>query len=641
MQNDARYLTGYALGAVQRASLYGKANVDLPFGMTWNTEALYTRREYQDRSWSQMFAYYGPDGTYDTPTVYSNPFDSLAVAITLWPYNSETNVDYYYVTTGLNGGFGGGGFFDSWSWETNASYSLSDAEYVGNQINAETVGDWFTTGPDGVYDAPAYDPFTPEYLSGNWTQDVYDLLTIIDRGQTKYEQIVVDALVSGDLFELPAGPLGFALGVEHRRFEIDDTPSEASQTGQIYNYSTALPTRGDDNVTEVFTELEVPVLKGLPGIEEFTLNGSARLFDYESYGSDSVWKAGFNWQVIPMVRLRGTKGTSYRAPALYELYLGNQSGFQQQSSIDPCIRWGLSSNENIRTNCAAAGIPDDYFPSGGSATVLTGGGLGVLEAETSEAQTFGLIFTPSFLDLSIAIDYFDISVKDTVSRLGASNIVASCYVAQNYPNEYCSLFDRAPGGTGLGAYAIQQVRDSYLNLNEQSTRGIDITVKYEHEFSFGDLTVDLNATHTMEDVIRLFDPNLESGFDSDDFSGTIGDPEWVGDAHFALRRDDFTYNWFIDYIGATDNSRYYATVSNYYGRPARRINTTDDWLSHDVSVRWRGDKVSVTAGVQNVFDAQPPIISNGAGSRLGNVPQFGTQYDIRGRTLFISFGADF
>ncbi len=79
----------------------------------------------------------------------------------------------------------------------------------------------------------------------------------------------------------------------------------------------------------------------------------------------------------------------------------------------------------------------------------------------------------------------------------------------------------------------------------------------------------------------------------------------------------------------------------YNGRPGRRIITTDEWFSHDVSVRWRGDKLTVTGGIANVFDAPPPIVSTGAGQRLGNTPLAGTQYDLRGRTLFLRASYDF
>jgi len=548
-------------------------------------------------------------------------------------------VDYYYINSGLNGDF----FLPGWTWQLNASYSMSDGEYRGNEILKETAGDWNYTSPsDGLYHGPNYNPFDPAFLSGNYSQAVFDSLTGYSVGNTTYDQTVVTGVVTGDVFELPAGPLGLAVGAEWRTFEIDDTPDERSQNDEFWGTTSALVTRGEDTVVEGFLEVNVPLLKGVPFFEELTLDGSVRAFEYDSYGSDSVWKAGLNWQVIPSVRLRGTTGTSYRAPALFELFLGNQTGFLSQASIDPCINWGNSSNANIQANCAAAGIPSNYTGLGSSATIISGGGAGVLDAETSEASTLGFIWTPDFIDLSLAIDYFDIAIDDQVAQLGASTILGGCYGAPVFPNAFCSLFTRNPGTTPGAAWNITTVNDSYINVNSQSTRGFDITLRYEHEFNFGDLSVDLSATKTLEDVVNLFDPGLASGFETNDFNGSIGDPEWVGDATIQLRRGDFTYSWFVDYIGPTDNRILgTAEVVAYFGRQGRRIITTDDWLSHDLSVRWRGDNVVITGGVANVFDAQPPTVSTGAAQRLQNYALGGTQYDLRGRTFFLRVGYEF
>src|SRR5262249_1710869 len=155
--------------------------------------------------------------------------------------------------------------------------------------------------------------------------------------------------------------------------------------------------------------------KGIPDIESLTAQLSGRYTDYDSYGSDSTYKLGLNWQIVPAFRIRATKGTSFRAPALYELFLGNQTGFNSQASVDPCVRWEDSSNQNIRDNCAAVGVPSDYNGvssvdinnnplSTSSALIITGGGAGVLKAETSDAFTVGLIWTPSFIDLQVALD---------------------------------------------------------------------------------------------------------------------------------------------------------------------------------------------------------------------------------------------
>jgi hypothetical protein len=99
------------------------------------------------------------------------------------------------------------------------------------------------------------------------------------------------------------------------------------------------------------------VISGIRFVESLDLSLSGRYTDYDSYGSNETYKIGLNWAIASWMKIRASDGTSFRAPALYELYLANQTSFLGQTSVDPCIRYEDSSNEFIRANCAAAGIP--------------------------------------------------------------------------------------------------------------------------------------------------------------------------------------------------------------------------------------------------------------------------------------------
>lgn len=644
--NDARYLTTDAIERQERASLFVTSdfNLDLLGGVDWRNELLLTHRKSTADGWRQFFPLIGgasagvlldPYYAYDNDPSY-DPSVGLALLlaqpITLWPSNAEAEVDYLAYSTQLDGELGA-----NWSWSLAGTYSRSEGVYRSNQILGALSGD-----VDYTEDAPSFNPYSPSFLSGNYGS-LYDTLTYNSEGNTVYEQTVFTGYVTGDLFELPAGPLGVAIGAEHRTYSINDTPDALNQAGALWGTTSAQVTAGEDTVSEVFAELDIPLLAGQPFAESLSLNLSGRAFDYDSYGSDSVWKAGLNWQINPMLRVRATKGTSYRAPALYELFLGNQTGFQSQLNIDPCIDWASSANPNIQANCAAAGVPSNYTGVGSSATIVTGGGSGVLDAETSDAYTIGVIFTPTFADLNIAIDYFEIQVNDQVAQLGAAAILGGCYGANNYPNQFCTLFDRNSGAVPGAAYNITEVRDSYINVNQQITSGIDLTVRYDHEFDFGDLTIEGQGTWTFEDITFLFDPGLESGFDTSDFNGSIGDPDFVANLRVSFERGDWTYSWFTDFISRTSNVDFVTPNATYVyqGQAANRILNTDPIFYHDASVRWQGDTFSVLAGVSNVFDQEPPIVSTGVTTRRGNVPVFGTQYDLRGRTAFVRFTKTF
>ena len=146
-------------------------------------------------------------------------------------------------------------------------------------------------------------------------------------------------------------------------------------------------TAGDDSTYAVFGEIDIPLVADKPLMKFLDFNASARFTDVDSYGSDTTYKVGMNWAFNDSLRARSTFGTSFRAPALYELYLANQTRSIAARSADPCIAWAENlalGNISQRTadNCAADGIPPDHIATVGP-TILTGGGAGVLTAETS------------------------------------------------------------------------------------------------------------------------------------------------------------------------------------------------------------------------------------------------------------------
>ncbi|HEX5755958.1 MAG TPA: TonB-dependent receptor, partial [Arenimonas sp.] len=432
-------------------------------------------------------------------------------------------------------------------------------------------------------------------------------------------------------------------GIEHRRFSIDDQPSAEEANGDLWGISSAQVTKGKDHVSEIFAEFELPLVADQPGFELLSLNLSGRAFKYDTVeDSDSVWKAGLNWQISPTLKLRATRGTSYRAPGLYELYIGNQTSFLAQAIIDPCVQWGQSTNEFLRANCAAIGIPDNYGGASASATIVTGGGAGVLKPETSRAFTAGIVLTPTETDFSIAVDYFRFEVNDQVDQLGAGAILGGCLAAPVFPNAFCDLFDRNPGNHPTAPYMITEVRDSFLNVNKQTVRGYDMLFRYEKELGIGKLEIEGQSTWTTEAVELLFDSEQEDGFNTDDRRGSIGNPKFVSNLRTALERGDWTYTWFIDYVDDT-HSLTANPVFTYLGFPnAFRDIKAESRTYHGASVRYVQDKWDLLLGVNNLFDAEPPTISSGIGnSRYGNVPAFATQYDWYGRRVFMRFNYKF
>lgn len=634
---DPRVNSADAFNALETLSFFATSDFtfDVLGGLNWRGEALYTERKTTAEGWRQFFPYVGGTDTgYEYDTEYENAFGGFVVPITAFPTNDEIDVTYFSLASTLDGGFGSSSVLNDWSWSIDLTHSRSDGDYTGNEILEDRSGDWRVTN-----NAPTFDPFAAGWLDGTDTS-WYDDVQSIETGNTVYEQTVAKATVTGPLFDLPAGEVLAGFLVEGRKYSIDDMPSENSRSGNLWGTSSALPTEGEEDVFEMAAEIEIPILKGQPGAEELTLNLSGRTFNYATYGTGDVWKVQGNWQIVPALRLRATKGTTFRAPALFETFQGETTAFLSQLSIDPCVEWGESSNQNLQTNCAALGIPQDYTPAGSSATIISGGGGSFLTPETSESETFGIVFTPSFSNISVAIDYFNITVDDQIAQLGASQIVGGCYIADNFPNNFCDLIQRNDGNA-LEAYSITEVLDYYVNINTQETNGWDFTVRYEKDLDLGALTFEGQATYTDQDIVQLFDTASESGFDESDFNGTIGDPEWVWNTRLSLERGDFTYSWFMNYLGVGDNSRYEDSITTYQGVTAIADRKVEETLYHDVSAQWAGDSFTITVGIRNLFDETPPTISeSNLTNRRGTVP-LSAAYDLRGRRGFVKISKTF
>ncbi|GAB3735565.1 TonB-dependent receptor [Silanimonas algicola] len=622
-------LEGHIVGASNRTSLFSSA--DFTFGdINWTGQLLYTGRESSSRGFRQFF-----------PIIDGRAAGFRGNVRPLIPYrlDSDVDVDYWYLASGFSGGFGPD---SSWGWRVDTTYSRSNGDYTTDGIDRDLTGDLGST-PDRNGGPPPINYLTPEMLNGTGIDALRDAVGVRYTGNTVYTQMVANATINGDLFETPAGMAAAAFGTEFRRISINDTPAEIERTGGLWGFSSATGTAGKDYISEIFGEVEVPVLAGLPLVEQLTFNGSARMFKYDSVeDSDYVWKVGMGWQIIPSIRVRATNGTSYRAPGLYELFLGDQTGFLGQIQIDPCVQWGESINVNVRANCAAQGIPEDYDGTGSSATIVTGGGIGVVRPETSKSFTTGLVFTPEFANISASIDYFEIQVNDQISQLGAGAILGGCYGSPVFPNAFCGLFDRNPGNLATGAYNITTVRDSYININKQITRGYDLNVRWDGDFTFGKIEVESQITYTTEQLFLLFSSEQESGFETDDVNGLVSYPQLVGSIRTSLNQGDWTYTWGMRYVDETENFTV-NPIGAYRGNQNAVYDiVAEDRLYHSLSVRYSADTWDAVLGIDNVLDKEPPTMSAGAGStRYGNIPAFATQYDWFGRSLFARFSYRF
>ncbi len=577
---------------------------------------------------------------------------------------SQADVDYYRGVLGLRGNLGG------WKWDVHGQHSRSDASYAQDIIYQDAIASQTLRTRSCVGTATAIrgvpcidiDFTDPRVLRGDFTAAERAFLTGRETGRTLFKQTSGEALLTGKLLTLPAGPVGAAFGANIRRDEIDDTPGAATLAGNVANFTTSGITAGRTVSKELFGELEVPLLEGVPMIERLTLSGAARYTHVEATRRDRVqdrfgdttWKIGADWAVTDWLRFRGTWGTSFRAPALFELFLEDQTGFLTQQDIDPCIQTAArlaagAISQRIFDNCAADGIGPAYAGGFSPATIVSGGGIGMLKPETSTARTVSVILTPDLsgalwggLRTRLAVDYFDIKVKDEITLLGAGNILRGCYDSAVADEPLCDLFTRSTT-PGPDAQSVAAVTDRYVNISRQRNRGVDLSLAVDQDLGrLGALAFRAQMTWQVKDKVALFPGTVV------DDNGKIGNPKWVGDFSLGWMKGGWTLFYGLDVTGAASNA---ADLLRAQGGDACRTSSfrpggrfcpdvrVPATFYHSLSLsRDVADRFRITLGVANLFDTPPPRVSTVVTATppvIGQAPAFGTQYDYLGRRFFL------
>jgi iron complex outermembrane recepter protein len=664
--SDSRYYNEASMvSPLETVTLNFTGGYDLTPNAEVYTELLYNHRQSEQYGVGQIFPSFAQRnilnsaGNYLPASNPNNPFGVNVVPVAEYASNSNQTVDYYRGVLGVRGSFNS--FGRQWDYDVYGQYSKSDASYdFGPRLyldrflatmspnvactNTPAGGNFSNFNcsalPNGV-------PWTSDrVLRGEFTDAERAFLFFEETGTTTYDHAYVEGVISTDnLFALPAGNVGFALGAQIRHEKIDDTPGYQAANRNMALFSSAGRTAGEDNIREIFAEFDLPLLANLPAAQNVNLNVSGRVSDYDSYGTSETYKLGLNWTLTPEYRVRASFGTSFRAPSLYEQFLGAQIGYGGQTN-DPCYDYGNSGvDSQIQDACEALGIPADYTAVGGSSIPIAAvGGAGFLKAETAESKNLGVVWTPSFMPLSIAVDYFEIKINDAVDRLGAYAIIERCLRGNT---AFCSLFTRATDNpaTDVPEFYITGVNDSYTNVNEQEQRGIDLQIRYNQTLPFGRLTLETQHTWKLQDTINFL------GGETDDYLNdtfNYGGPGYSGNFYATLTSGDLTYFYGIDMIGrgsdveevggAEFNSTKYGTGGAGTNTPVRGKYYTEFYTNHSASVRYKLDDWSFQIGVQNLWDERPPSLSSG-NFRTGTAALNG--YDMRGRRGFVRIGRTF
>jgi outer membrane receptor protein involved in Fe transport len=261
--------------------------------------------------------------------------------------------------------------------------------------------------------------------------------------------------------------------------------------------------------------------------------------------------------------------------------------------------------------------------------VSEGGAAAGLEAETSKNITFGLILQPQIGDsgaLSVAVDYFDIKIDEGVDQPGATNILPRCYDDPDFRagGGLCRLVTRN-ANNGL------TVSNAHTNIATQVVRGIDYTIRFDHDLGPGSFRINTQVTQYKSQLQQLFADD-----EADQLNGTINNPKLSGNLELTYTLENWRFRYGVDWIGSMDSYAYLEED------PADTIFDFEvpDYFEHYASVRYSFSGWEATAGVRNLTDKEPPTISQGFYNRVGNAPLY-SGYDYIGREAFLILRKEF
>lgn len=566
--------------------------------------------------------------------------------------SASTTRDFYRFVLGLEGDLADGRFHWDFSYNygqttesqtsngqvnvlnfANALAAVRDVDDVnGNGSRTDAICASATARAQGcvpinIFGAGA---ITPEALAYVNAQQSY---------KTDISQQVVTANISGELFDLPAGPLGVAIGAEYRREKSSEDNDALTNAG--LNAGNALPdTSGSFTVKEVYGEVNIPLLADQPFFHRLSLRAAGRLSDYSTVGTVYSYSFGAEWAPVEDVRFRGTYARAVRAPNIGELYSGPSQTFPSGLQ-DPCDGIGLTGGGAVGDRCRTnAGVLANIRANG--AFTLTQADLqGIsgfdsgntnLSEEKSDSYTLGVVVSPKSLgaeNLVLSVDYYNISIKDAIVAPPRQFILNQCY--QEGVQDFCDLITRRAFTTGSNsAGSIEYVNAPQVNGGKLKVAGIDTVLSYATSLERvglpGSLTARLSYTH----VLTGYSVPVP-GAPRDPFAGEIGTSKDRFTATLGYKVDKFRFNLTGTYIGkAYEDDQFLAL----YELDPHAISIPAQFYM-DMQASWSPAKAfEFYVGVDNMFDKKAPNILSGTPSNVTGSATAADVYDIFGRRFY-------
>jgi outer membrane receptor protein involved in Fe transport len=553
------------------------------------------------------------------------------------------NNDAFQFMAGFRGNITG-----EWDYDLSYQYGGSDRSNISagytNVANFEAA----LQTTDGVTCANGSSSCVPINVFGGYgsiTPEMARYSSATAMEVQSYEQMIISGSVTGTLGTLPwvDAPIGVSFGAEYREESASTTPDEcwklepSSCLGGAGG--TILPISGGFNVNEYFAEAIVPLVRDVPFVQSFDVELGYRWSDYSLTGSDETYKYGFSWRPFEQLMFRAMQQRAARAPNVGELAAPRVTGLDNATG-DPCSVGNADGiTPELEALCISTGMTAAQVGAvedivSGQINGFFGTDLDNLPApEQADTTTVGLVWTPDFggdlfRNWIFSVDYYDIEVEDYIGNFSPQEVLDGCYVLGQ--TEQCDKIVRVFGGLTQDGSGVELLT---TNLDYIQAEGVEFGFQFGVGLPLGELTVSGNVNHylTQESQSSVTTPVTDClGF----YGTTCGNPlpenRWIQRTTWTVGMFDFSYLWrHLDSVNIEQVQ--IDTPPGVF--PAFQSIDSYDYIDLFASANL-SDNVTLSLGVTNVTDEDPPVVGNEAGTTSANSGNtFPSTYDVLGRVF--------
>ena len=489
----------------------------------------------------------------------SNPFKTPIILrysfLDLGPRTNNLTSDVYRILGGVKGNLG------AWDYEAGLLYTSSQTDNVRTGfVQASALRTAIASGSylfGGVNSAAVRSAISPNLSrSGSTSMGIADF-----------------KISNPDVIRLPAGSIGVAAGLEHRREDMQDTPDPLYANGDIVGLG-ATTASGKRNVTSAYLEATAQLLKSLEA------QAAIRTDRYNDFGNSTTPKFGLKWTPVKEVLFRATYAKGFRAPSLPEISKSSVTGFfNNQSDPVRCNATGLAADCNFS-------IPAVIGPNS------------KLIPEKSDSFTVGFVLEP-VPNLSLAVDYYEIKRTNEIGSLDLGFLLDN-------EAKYPGLVVRNPRGADGLPGTIRYVNLQYINTGKTLTKGLDFDVKWQ--VGLADDLGKLRGNVAVTSIIT-YKNAAAPGEPYDEYNGSHNQPRNRVSASAVWERGPFAVGANVNY---TSSFTYSGAANGTCAATAKALNNCiiGSWVTIGTNLRYTGIKnVELTAAIDNLLDYKAPLDS--------------------------------